>query len=503
MLTTENTSHYVFRALLITFIIKIILSQIIPVTGDEAYYAIWGIFPSGGGYDHTPMIAWLLYPFLLISKSPIILRLPMVLSTSIIGLVIYLYLKSEDNIKAAKAAVIFLISPLSMCAVLITTDTPVILFSFLSGVCVLQALRKNDHLGWFALGGLCLGLAFFSKYFAVLLALGYFVYFIFIAPNRRRLLGLFILFLGVLPFGIQNLYWNYNHAWANILFNIYNRNTENHFGIGTVLTYILTLFYIFTPPLFYYLIKYRKHFFEKSAINIFMVVPLIFFFILSFTREIGLHWPLSFITFAYIWAGIYLSKNELQKTIKFLLWFTGAHLVLILAILLAPMSLIQKLPISEKFYVKLVYFFKHKEIRDHLNKYNQDYIFTSLNYVHDCMMFYDSGYYSPVFGVGDVHGREDDLITDFNHYANKNFLIFYSRHPRPEEYQPYFDQTEVHVFQMYGATFYYVLGQDFNYPLYRDNVLRKINDTYWQIPTYLPHKPSFYCEKYFKEEGCR
>ncbi|HEV2614001.1 MAG TPA: glycosyltransferase family 39 protein [Gammaproteobacteria bacterium] len=500
MLNSENASRVVGWALLITLMIKLALCQIIPVTGDEAYYAIWGIFPSWGGYDHTPFIGWLLYPFLKISHQQVILRLPIVLTTTLIGWLIYAFLRREDRVKAAWASLLFLISPLSLCAVLVTTDTPVILFSFLSGLCVLKALEKKDHLGWFALGGLCLGLAFFSKYFAVLLALGYFVYLVIAAPTKKRILGLFIMFLCVLPFGLENIWWNYNHAWANILFNVYNRNTQDHFRITTVLTYIVTLFYIMTPPLFYYLIKYRQKLFQKTALNYFILVPILFFLILSTWKTIGLHWPLSFITFVYIWAGIYLSQAELKKAFKFLVWFTGAHLVLALTIAVLPMDTIYKLPLKEKLYTKIVFFFKHKQLRDSLNQYNNNYTFTSIDYVQADMMFYDSDQYCPTFGTGDVHGREDDLITNWATYNHKNLLIFYSRPPRSAEYKPYFAKTKVKSFIYDHATFYYVLGQDFNYPAYRDTVLKQINDEYWQIPDYLPHAPSFFYQKYFAKQ---
>ncbi|MDX2164319.1 MAG: glycosyltransferase family 39 protein [Gammaproteobacteria bacterium] len=502
MLTSENASRVVGWVLFITLIIKLALCQIIPVTGDEAYYAIWGIFPAWGGYDHTPFIGWLLYPFLKISHQQIILRLPIVLTTTIIGWVMYIFLRAENKVNAAWASILFLISPLSLCAVIVTTDTPVILFSFLSGICVLKALEKQDHLGWFALGGLCLGLAFFSKYFAVLLALGYFVYLVLVAPTKKRILGLFVMFLCVLPFGLENIWWNYNHAWANILFNVYNRNVQDHFRISTVISYILTLVYIMTPPLFYYWIKYLKQAFQKTALNYFIIVPVLFFLVLSTWKSIGLHWPLSFMTFVYLWAGIYLSRAELQKAYKFLLWFTGAHLLLIIAIVLMPMSTIQNLIPKEKsakLYPKVVFFFKHKQLRDSLNQYNQDYTFTSIDYVQADMMFYDSNQYCPTFGRGDVHGRQDDFITDWKTYANKNLLIFYSRPPRPDEYKPYFAKSTVKSFVYDGATFYYVLGQNFNYPAYRDSVLKYINDTYWQVPSYLPHAPSFFYEKYFVE----
>jgi hypothetical protein len=497
MLKSENASRYVLLALLITFIIKLALCQIIPVTGDEAYYAIWGIFPAWGGYDHTPLIGWLLYPFLKISHQQIILRLPIVLTTTLIGWLLYIFLRAKDNVSAAWVSILFLISPLSLCAVIVTTDTPVILFSFLSGVCVLKALEKEDHLGWFALGGLCLGLAFFSKYFAVLLALGYFVYLVLIAPTKKRILGLFVMFLCVLPFGLENIWWNYNHAWANILFNVYNRNTEEHFGLINLLAYIITLAYIMTPVLFYYLIKHKNNLFKKTALNYFILVPVIF--LLSFWKSIGLHWPLSFMTFIYLWAGIYLSQAELKRAYKFLLYFTGTHLILILAVVLAPMNTMYKLPLKSKMYPKIVYFFKHKQIRDSLNQYDKDYIFTSLDYVQADMMFYDTNQYCPTFGRGDVHGRQDDLMTDWKDYSHKNLLIFYSRPPRTEEYKAYFAKSTIKTFVMDGVTFYYVLGQNFNYLAYKNTVLKDINNTYWQIPDYLPHAPSFFNEKYFAE----
>ena len=499
MLKSENASRYVAVALVVTLIIKLALCQIIPVTGDEAYYAIWGIFPAWGGYDHTPFIGWLLYPFLKISHQQIILRLPIVLTTTVIGWLMYVYLRRENTINAAWASILFLISPLSLCAVIVTTDTPIILFSFLSGLCVLEALKKHDHLGWFALGGLCLGLAFFSKYFAVLLALGYFVYLVVVAPTKKRILGLFIMFLCVLPFGLENIWWNYNHAWANILFNIYNRNTQDHFGVINLLAYILTLAYIMTPPLFYYLIKHKNKLFYKTALNYFILVPVIFFFILSTWKSIGLHWPLSFMTFIYIWAGIYLNQQELKKSYKFLVGFTGLHLVLILGIIIMPMSMIHNIipPEKSKLYTKITFFFKHKQLRDSLSQYDQNYIFTSLDYVQADMMFYDSGQYCPTFGKGDVHGRQDDLMTDWKEYNHKNLLIFYSRPPRPDEYKPFFAKSTVKSFVYDQATFYYVLGQNFNYPAYRNTVLTYINNTYWQIPSYLPHAPSFFEEKYF------
>ena len=71
-----------------------------PSTGDEAYYQLGGQHLSWGYYDHTPFIGWFLYPFLLISHSQVMLRLPTLLVSSIIGLCIYLFLRPYDDQKA-------------------------------------------------------------------------------------------------------------------------------------------------------------------------------------------------------------------------------------------------------------------------------------------------------------------------------------------------------------------------------------------------------------------
>ena len=36
------------------------LSVVVPFTGDEAYFLVWGQQPDIGYYDHPPMVGWLL-----------------------------------------------------------------------------------------------------------------------------------------------------------------------------------------------------------------------------------------------------------------------------------------------------------------------------------------------------------------------------------------------------------------------------------------------------------
>lgn len=486
-------------AFIAVLFLKLLLAWFIPITADEAYYAIWGTYLSGGGYDHPPMIGFVLYPLLQLGHHALIVRFPAIISSLVLGVVSYLYLKKENPKRAAISSILLMMAPMSLFNIIITTDTPLFLFSFLSVICVLLALRHHDDWRWFALGGLFLGLAFFSKYFACLLALAYAVYFLFIAPNRKRLIGLGLLALLTLPFALQNAYWNYQHDWSNILFNIYNRNNDIGFSIKTILGYGLILFYLITPPLINALFRFPKQELKKQALFYFFTIPLGLFFLLSCFKPIGLHWPLSFIPFIYIWAGTYLTDVDLKKLLKFTVYWSAIQLVIIFGLLAIPLKSLSHRSIPHLSYNKIVYFFEHAKVNACLqNNYPQNYIYASPNYADASLFFYDTHHYASVFLSGSYHGREDDLISNFKHFDHKNFLIF-SRTPfMSADYKPYFQQISLHHFQIERATFYYLVGRKFNYPRYREKVLKSINDTYWIDPPYLPHAPSFFYVKYFK-----
>ena len=113
------------------FLIKTVLAIYVPLTGDEAYYATWGKFFRWGYYDHPPFLGWFLHPFVYFGLSNFWLRLPTILTTTIVGVVMFYLLRPYNVKKAALIAILFLISPISLFDVLITTDIPLILFSFL------------------------------------------------------------------------------------------------------------------------------------------------------------------------------------------------------------------------------------------------------------------------------------------------------------------------------------------------------------------------------------
>ena len=82
MLPTDEAVHRraFFQILAISTVIKLWLAAVIPFTGDEAYFYVWGMYPDWGGYyDHPPMAGWWLWALQKVSTSTLWLRMPAIL----------------------------------------------------------------------------------------------------------------------------------------------------------------------------------------------------------------------------------------------------------------------------------------------------------------------------------------------------------------------------------------------------------------------------------------
>lgn len=491
------------RTLLLTLIIKLALAFFLPMSGDEAYFIIWARHLDFGYYDHPPMVGWLLYAMRWFGDSELVMRLPAVLFSTLIGMGIYRLLKPLDVSRAALVAMIFLISPVNIMDVLITTDTPLILLVFVSVYALVRALQHN-HLGWYLLSGAALGLAFLSKYFAVLLGLAYLAYFLFTAQRKQRWPGFLLLVLAAMPFVAVNVYWNYTHCWDNILFNLYNRNEGAQFSYKEVLTYLGTTLYLMTPPIVYYWWRQRgaaKPFVQPEfRLYAFAFwVPIAFFLLLSLKKTIGLHWVLAFYPFFYLLLALHLTLPQLVKTAKFMAWFTLVHLLIIVGLLAAPASAWQY---SKKLYSGYVFLMHNDEVLAALRPYQRDFLMATDGYSNSAIISYHAGKEFFVYGPGSQHARQDDMNTDFRLMAGRNILTIDKSPPELAKYTPYFAKVEVRQLRVRDAVFYLTLGYDFNYVAYRDGILTQVRDHYYRIPDFLPHASCYFCDKYFAGASC-
>lgn len=499
MINIQTERSFKFT-LFLTLTIKTLLALAIPITSDEAYFVLWGKNLDFGYYDHPPMIGWILYLLLPLGDSELILRIPPILSTTLIGIGIYLLLKDYDTVKATLIGILFLASPLNILNVFVTTDTPLILFSFVSAAFLFRA-TMDKRLIYFFFSGLFLGLAFLSKYFAILLGLSYLVYFLLSDKEKKKTFGFLILFTSSIPFVFINLYWNYTHCWTNLLFNLIHRHQKENLSLIKFLGFLAIQIYLITPPIVFYLVKHRGELLQKIKNSNFyfflfiFIVPLGIFTLLSMKKVIGLHWALAFYPFLYILLYSILSNEELLKNIKFMAIFSLLHLLLTATVLLLPLGYLK----NTEYYKSIIFGTKHREIIGYLNQYKERFHFSTDSYADSAVISYHSKKYFFVFGEGSRYARQDDILTDLTKLEDKNILILKKSKPEISDYLPFFNSVEVNQIVVHDASFYVVLGYRFNYKNYKENILRAIKTKYYDIPRYLPYSSCYFCDRYFKE----
>nr|NSL47395.1 glycosyltransferase family 39 protein [Dendrosporobacter quercicolus DSM 1736]SDL87898.1 Dolichyl-phosphate-mannose-protein mannosyltransferase [Dendrosporobacter quercicolus] len=486
-----------------TLLIKSLLAYIIPFTGDEALFYTWATFPDIGYYDHPPMIGWLLALIMKFSASEYALRLPALIFPYIVGAVMYNLLKVLDINRARWAVILFLVSPLNMLNILVTTDTPLFLFVSLSAVCFYQGLHLNQRIS-LILAGVFLGGAFLSKYFSVLLIIAYGVYVLLYQRNRRGLAALALVAACTIPFVLLNVYYNYTHAWSNIMFNVFNRNHEmGSFTPGNFFVYLGQLLFLLTPFTMYCLFRPGKAVRHVAAAEslrryylVLCYVPLGILALLSFTKSIGMHWPLAFLPFAFILTIFHFHAATFRKVVLLVAICTFTVNSLIAYIVMNPPAKLTQ----SKLYQQALFYWKPRAVADLLTPYTKDYILTTESYSKSAVLYYYTGQYVSIFGPGSFHARHDDMYTDFRHFDQQNIAIVRTAPPDMNKYLPYFQTVSVTEIKLENTSLYLIQGSAFRYDVYRELVLRPIKNTYYQLPVWLPTPGNYFTNKYFAEE---
>ncbi|OFZ68883.1 MAG: hypothetical protein A2Z01_03510 [Betaproteobacteria bacterium RBG_16_58_11] len=439
-----------------------------------------------------------------VSDAEWVLRLPVVLFTSFIGYGLYRLLRGWDEEKAALIALIYLLSPMNWLGFIITTDAGLVFFSFLTVYLAARALQSGKT-KYFVWAGVAFGLACLSKYFAALLGLALIAYWAATYSARAQSRNFVWLFAAALPFIALNVYWNYGHCWANVMFNVFNRHENAGVALHKPLLYGLLHLYLMTPLAVWWLIKQRAGLGralkdERFRLLAFVVaLPMAVFALLSLVKVIGLHWLLSFYPFVFALLAYWLSREQLASLLRFMRYYAGAHLVLFAVILLMPMAAWQATPYARG----AVLMFKTAELLEQVEAYSNRYVLASEGYSMAAILSYAARSNVLVFGEASSHARHDDIVTDFRKLNGKNILVLLKQPPVFERYGPYFRSIEFSELTLHGAKFYLVLGQGFNYASYRDQVLRRVKEKYYAVPAYLPMKSCYFCERYFPNETCR
>ena len=476
--------QWFWGALAATLAFRFWLGAALPITGDEAYFAIWGRRPDLGYYDHPPMVGWMLAPLVALSNAEWWLRLPSILLPAALALLVRRALtawfgRDEDTADLAGLAV--LLVPMNVWNVLVTTDTPLALFSVAS---LLAFARQR-----FLLAGVLLGLAFLSKYFAVLLGLAYLAWAI--AARRPAAFGL--AFLGALPFGLVNLYWNWQACWCNVMFNAINRHEGAELAGATLVLFGISLAYL-AAPLLWFAWKGRERLRDPAlaALLYAWLVPLAVFLLLSPVKRIGLHWLMSFIPALIMTVAIALERRALVVTLR---WF-GAFAVLHAAALIVLLALPLDTWKGNRLYPRLVLLFDAPAVLQALGPQLARYRLAAEGYSLAATLTHHAGRNVPVFGAGSSHARHDDIVTDWRRHDGRDFLILRRDPPALDGYRPYFREVEALAFEARGARFHAVLGRGLDYAAYRAGVLEVVRKRWYRIPSWLPAGGCYFFERY-------
>jgi hypothetical protein len=499
--------------MLVCFAVKCLLAWRFPLLGDEAYFALCAKRLSSGQYDHPPMIAWILHWLLYFGRSSLLVRLPPVVFSTALGAGVYILLKPFDQRKAYLASVLFLVAPFNLAFFIVTTDAPLFLFSFLSVFLLFKAENESQPSqerachrvnggNWrYLLSGVFLGMAFLSKYFAVMLGFSYALYFLSARKTAHRIKGFLLLVLGALPFVAQNALWNYHNGWPNIMHNWVNRLTRDPNPAVNLLCLGLFLLYLMTLPVVQFLFERRSavlRLLRQESLRLFVLiclVPVCVFIAASFKKSVGPHWYVSFLLFVFAVAALVLDAEHLIRCIRFSLVFSLIQSCVVLAVSFFPVAKLQGI-VKDSDMASLVTCMYPKKLVEPLLKNQDRFVCAATGYSVAATLEYFGGHRVIVFGKGTHHARQDDILTDFKELEGKDFLILCKRRLHPEQYVPCFERVEVKPLQVEGAAFELIYGYHFKYEEYREQYLRLVLNAYYRIPSWLPYSRSFFHQKY-------
>jgi 4-amino-4-deoxy-L-arabinose transferase-like glycosyltransferase len=493
-LSALATRRGFLAALAATLAFRLWLSAAAPITADEAYFAFWGRHPALGYYDHPPMIGWLLAPLAALSHADWVTRLPATVAPALAALAVRGALArwfGAGESAANLGALALLLAPMNVWNVLVTTDAPLLVFATASLIAFARAAATGSA-AMFFLSGLLLGLAFLSKYFAVLLGLAYLAW----AASLRRWGALGLALAGALPAGLINLYWNANACWSNIMFNAINRHDGAGLSAWTPLLYAASLAYLAAPLLWCAWRARAGLGWEdpaRRALLLAWLVPFAVFAALSPVKRIGLHWMLSFLPALALSCALALERRQLVAAARFFAAFAIVHVAAAVALAALPLETWK----SSRLYPRLVFLAATPQLIEAAQSGVGGAVLASDSYSGAAILGYRSGLPVPVFGAGSSHARQDDIRTDWRDYAGKDLLIVRREAPRLEDYRPYFREVEARWYEIAGARFHAVLGRGFDYAAYRTRVLAEVRDRYYRIPGWLPAGRCYFFERYF------
>jgi len=212
-------------------VIRLVFAAVLPVFPDEAYYWEWSRRLAPGYFDHPPMVALLIrLGTSMLGPTPIGIRFGSILAgwiASLFTIGMARRIAGGDAMVAVRAAIIMSVLPLAAAGlVLATPDAPLLMATAATLYFVLRAVEAGNDLrrslAWWTAAGISLGVAFLSKYTAVLVPLGVLIAFTTRPTLRWRLkdYGPYVACLVAALIFLPVVLWNARHEWVSFAFQL-------------------------------------------------------------------------------------------------------------------------------------------------------------------------------------------------------------------------------------------------------------------------------------------
>ena len=310
---------------------RLILLPFMGLMPQDAYYYLYGQNLSLSYFDHPGMIGYILRIFTdLFGQSIYVVKFADFLITSLTILSFYKLASYFLSKQKLQRAILLLTSTIfiSILSFNSTPDVPLLLFWTLSLICLYKAIFEEKKWFW-VLGGIAMGLAFNSKYTALLLQIGLIGFLIFSNKYRKLFVSPWFwtsILLSIL-ITCPVWYWNFQNEFASFVFQSSERTSsisefkispKNFFGaIGHQMFLLIPILFLVIGVITY---KYLKRALLKLKIPQAKTLFLLAFFIPTFVGFfsltpiywVKLNWMMpSYIT-GIIIAGMFIKKRLLK-----------------------------------------------------------------------------------------------------------------------------------------------------------------------------------------------
>jgi 4-amino-4-deoxy-L-arabinose transferase-like glycosyltransferase len=432
----DRYGKFIVVAVLFICLLRLFFIGEMGMMPQDAYYSFYSDHLALSYFDHPPAIAYMLRLFMMIfGRHVFVLKLADTVVTLLTICCFYKLASLFLDKEKLPTAMILLLSTfmVTILSLISTPDVPLLLFWSLSLLMLYNAIFREKKYYWLW-SGICMGLTFDSKYTAVFLPAGVFLFLILSPTHRKQLLSPWLWFGAVLFVATISpvIIWNVQHNFASFRFQSAERmsdpetshiNIVYFFGLlghqaAVLMPVLLAAFFVLLYKTFK---TYKLRIASIPAEELFLLcffLPLFGgFIVLSFVYWIKLNWIMPAYITGIIWVTRLFNKKWLKVQIGFALVL---HVALALEII---------------FYFVPVYsndtWVGWKQLAQKVETvrkvYPNDFIFSADGYKTSAVLNF---YMDEMVYSSNIIGREglqfDFVNNDFNALKGKNALYFRS-----------------------------------------------------------------------------